>query len=320
MVTARFHLMLLALLVFYFVSRRFEYAADERGAELTGDAEAQISGLLKLSRLNLMPIQWGKGTGTWLTHPSTVRRAERVAAVSGMAAEQLEVILERHRMEVQSGAHASPPSDDRYAVPEATDPENLASAAKKHGSHQFKLWTSLLMHIVPPALFALGVHALHLQGNPAVLVYFIGAVLTPILSITYSAVLGVQGRHAEKVCRVDRSRRNGVSVSDTSIAVGFSPGAAVRFYGTNYYNWDIGLLDLTNTWLSYHGEQIQFSVSPTQIDGICIGQGGPSWWKFPRIYIRWKGTDGRPSVFSIASLEPCSIWELRRRTDALFAA
>jgi Zn-dependent protease with chaperone function len=36
--------MLLALLVFYFVSRRFEYAADERGAELAGDAEAQISG------------------------------------------------------------------------------------------------------------------------------------------------------------------------------------------------------------------------------------------------------------------------------------
>ena len=314
-----FILMLLALLVFYCVSRRFEYAADERGAELTGDAESQISGLLKLSRLNLMPIQWGKGTGTWLTHPSMVRRAERIAASSGMPADQLQAILERHRMEVQGGPHAAPASDDHYAIPEATDPEHLASAAKKHGSHQFKLWTSLLMHVVPPALFALAVHGFDLQGNPAVLVYFIGAVLTPILSITYSAVLGVQGRHAEKVRLADRFRRNGVSVGDTSIAVGFSPGAVVRFYGTNYYNWDIGLLDLSDTGLSYHGEQIQFSISPTQIDGICIGQGGPSWWRFPRIYIRWKGTDGRPSVFSIANLEPCSIRELRRRTDALFA-
>src|SRR5262249_19706315 len=82
-----FILMLAGLAVFYFVSRRFEHAADVRGAELTGCPEAQISGLLKLSRLNLMPIQWGKGTGTWLTHPSMVRRAERIAASAGMPTE-----------------------------------------------------------------------------------------------------------------------------------------------------------------------------------------------------------------------------------------
>src|SRR5262249_23313695 len=56
-----------------------------------------------------------------------------------------------------------------------------------------------------------------------------------------------------------------------------------------------------------------------QIDGICIGEGGPSWWKFPRVYVRWKDTTGKPSVFSLATMEPCSIWQLSKQTTDLYA-
>src|SRR5262249_36513343 len=64
------------LLVMYFFSRRFEFAADATGAWLTGNAEASITGLVKVHRLNLIPIRWGKWDERLLTHPSTVRRAE----------------------------------------------------------------------------------------------------------------------------------------------------------------------------------------------------------------------------------------------------
>src|SRR5262249_44625691 len=151
-------------------SRRFEYAADKRGVELTGDTEAQIGGLLKLSRLNLMPIQWGRGTGTWLTHPSTLRRAEHIAGASGMQPEQLQRILERYQTEVKSGLPAATGAAEHYAVPEATDPENLLSTARTQRRHQFHLWSSLLMHVAPPAIVAALVRIERLEGNAALLV------------------------------------------------------------------------------------------------------------------------------------------------------
>ena len=309
-----FILLLLGLLLFYFVSRRYEHQADERGALLTGDPEAQISGLLKLSRLNLMPVQWGRGTGSWLTHPSLLRRAESIAASSGMSADQLSAVLERHRMQSRSGAQADP-ADDHYAVPEATNPETLASTAKKQSSHQFRLWTALLVHVAPPGVFAWIVQSRHLHS--ALSVYLFGAVLTPLLSITYSLWLGVFGRKSLRTRLWRRFEREGSRISSDSMAVGFSPGAVVRFYGLNYYNWDIGLLDLSSGELSFHGEQVRFSIPANQINGMCIGQGGPNWWKFPRVYVRWKGADGKLAVFSIASLEPCTFWSVPRQARGL---
>jgi len=70
--------------------------------------------------------------------------------------------------------------------------------------------------------------------------------------------------------------------------------------------------------ISYIGEQVRFSLARQEIDSVCLGQGGPSWWKFPRVYIRWTRPDGTPSVFSIASLEPTSVWKVRKQTTQLF--
>lgn len=315
-----FVLILTALMLFYLLSRRFEFAADERAVALNGDAEAQISGLLKLSRLNLMPIQWGKATGTWLTHPSMVRRAQRIAAAAAMPAERLQAILEWHQVEVKSGAGnaALPLSEDHYSVPEATNPENLLSAATRHKGHQLRLWTLLVMHVIPPATIAAFVQFQRLEGDAALLCYVSGAIATPILCILVAAQLALWRRQAQRARLAQRFQREGLGVTESSIAVGFSPGALVRFYGTNYYNWDIGFLVLSGDRITYVGEQVRFSLTRQEIDSVCVGQGGPSWWRFPRVYIRWKRADGTPSVFSIASLEPSSVWKLGRQTALLF--
>lgn len=77
----------------YFFSRRFEYTADREAAKLTGDAEAQITLLVKLNRLNLLPMQWGKLQGKFLTHPSTLLRARAIARSAGVPAERVPDIL-----------------------------------------------------------------------------------------------------------------------------------------------------------------------------------------------------------------------------------
>ncbi len=65
----------LMLLTIFLVSRRNEFAADAGAAKLTGDPEAMITGLAKLSRLNTMPMQWGRIEEKTLTHPSMLRSA-----------------------------------------------------------------------------------------------------------------------------------------------------------------------------------------------------------------------------------------------------
>jgi hypothetical protein len=65
------------------------------------------------------------------------------------------------------------------------------------------------------------------------------------------------------------------------------------------------------------GEQAKFSLAASEIDGIVTGRGGPSWWKFERVYIRWKTGDGRNGIFNLNYLEPGSIWQTRARVRAL---
>jgi hypothetical protein len=314
-----FFLILTALMLFYLLSRRFEFAADARAVTLNGDAEAQITGLLKLSRLNLMPIQWGKATGSWLTHPSMVRRAERIAASAAMPAERLQAILERHQIDAKSGTGSTvlPLSADHYIVPEATDPENLLSAATKHKNHHLRLWTLLVMHVIPSATVAAFIRFQRVEGDAALICYLAGAVATPILCVLVAAQLAAVGRRAQRERLLQRFQREGLDFSQDGIAIGFSPGALVRFYGTSYYNWDIGFLVFSGDRISYIGEQVRFSLDRQEIDSVCLGQGGPSWWKFPRVYIRWKRADGTPSVCSIASLEPSSLWKIRKQAAHL---
>ena len=321
-----FVLIVAGLAVFYFLSRRFEHAADAGAVRLTGDAEAQITGLLKLSRLNLMPIQWGKATESWLTHPSTVRRAERIAAAAGMPAAQLHQILENYQsLEKTRAVKDVPPveggPDNYYALPEVSNPDTLRSAARKRRLMQLRLWASLLTHVVPPALVALFAEKWRLEGNPAFAVYVSGAILTVFLCQVVAVRLSVTGRAKQRALLAQRFQREGLPVGDRGdVAMGFAPGAVPRFYGVNHYNWDTGFLVLSKDELVYIGEQTRFALSANQIEGVCLGQGGPSWWKPQRIYIRWRDSaKGQVGAFSFSSLEPCSTWKVRQQVRDLYA-
>ena len=62
-----------------FISRRFEKVADLGACQLTGDPEAMISGLSRLSLISMYPQEWGRVTSGLTTHPSTRRRAQYIA-------------------------------------------------------------------------------------------------------------------------------------------------------------------------------------------------------------------------------------------------
>ncbi|HKV38051.1 MAG TPA: M48 family metalloprotease [Blastocatellia bacterium] len=80
-------------LLYYFSSRRFEYSADWWSAKKNGDPEAMITGLVRLTRYGRQPLERSWLDGILLTHPSTRRRAQRVARKAGIAPARLEELL-----------------------------------------------------------------------------------------------------------------------------------------------------------------------------------------------------------------------------------
>jgi Zn-dependent protease with chaperone function len=73
------------ILTFYFLSRRFEYAADAAGVELTRDPETAIHALVNLHRITKAPMHCDKLTELFMTHPALTRRARAIGEKGGIS-------------------------------------------------------------------------------------------------------------------------------------------------------------------------------------------------------------------------------------------
>ena len=160
---------------FYFLSRRYEFEADAGSVALAGDPEASITSLLKLGRLNLTPIQWGKASGAWLTHPATLRRVERMAEIGGVTPDRLRQILEQYR------SPAVPMrADDHYAVPVPPEDRRLAEGGSLARSRTNR-WLLIFFHWLPAALTALLIQWRNWQGIIQTTAYVLGLLATLFL-------------------------------------------------------------------------------------------------------------------------------------------
>jgi Zn-dependent protease with chaperone function len=73
------------ILAFDFLSRRFEYAADAAGLELTRDPETAIHALVNLHRITEAPMHCYKLTELFMTHPALTRRARAIGEKGGIS-------------------------------------------------------------------------------------------------------------------------------------------------------------------------------------------------------------------------------------------
>jgi Zn-dependent protease with chaperone function len=87
-------LMFLPILTFYFFSRRFEYAADEAGVELTQDPANAIRALTNLYRITQTPTHCDRLTELFMTHPSLTRRVRAIGESGRMPAEQISEVID----------------------------------------------------------------------------------------------------------------------------------------------------------------------------------------------------------------------------------
>lgn len=86
--------MFLPILTFYYFSRRFEYAADETGVELTQDPANAIRSLINLYRITQTPTHCDRLTELFMTHPPLTRRVRAIGESGRMPAERISEVID----------------------------------------------------------------------------------------------------------------------------------------------------------------------------------------------------------------------------------
>jgi len=222
---------ILAIVTFFpaFWSRRFEVAADAGAVQLTGDPRSAISALFKLSSLNMMPLHWSNWSEKWLTHPSSLRRAQAIARQSW------------HTARADSGdRRASIARNDHYILPTTVAPgAKILSTQKKLKSSVRATLAMLEAMILVPAAFAWlaryyakdpVLHELSTWRGPS-------RRLPPIWCWQ---ILRRSRPPRINRCPQRQLLKEGVEADAWGgVTVGFAPAASPRIYELNA-NWDIG--------------------------------------------------------------------------------
>lgn len=304
----------IGLLLFYAVSRRFERSADEGAVQLTSDPEALITGLLKISKLNLMPFQWSKSTGMFLTHPSMLKRVQHIASIGNVSDERLHQILSEH-----SNNSAVPDPADYYLVPDISNCVVTTTAQVQRS--QTNLLLLLAGHVLPATLVAWFAIRTGFVRAHAPIIYAVGAILCIVFYILMSRTIALRGRKKLRANFEQKFRREGLLLDyEKARVVGFSPGPHPRFYVANY-NWDNGLVIFRRGSLFFLGDQTRFRIPVEHIARVWIGQGAPSFLPVKRVYIQTVDpSTGRSDWLNFAQMERCSAFGLARQTRKLFEA
>jgi Zn-dependent protease with chaperone function len=291
--------------------RRFEREADADAVAIGADAEAFISALFRLDRLNLTPHEWSRFQETFLTHPSTARR---IAAISERAGISSEAVLQEFR--------AANETAERYGLPTAVqeavrDNPPLFSSEFKRKRAGYYLWVMMLSVIGPAfgaAWFSLEPWAQDFRWP----IYIAGIVASAIAVLLTMACSGRTALAALRPRLLHRWRMQGYDFPpQQTFYVGLSPHGSVRVY-EDCHEWDLGFIVLAPSQLSYLGEQTRFSLRPEQIRSIRVGPGEPSWWKTRRVYVEWCDPAKQLSgTFNLSPLNARSLWHSAKQADGI---
>lgn len=295
------------LLLFMILSRRNEFAADAGSAKITGNAEAMITALARITRLNTMPLHWTKLDEKLLTHPSTLRRVKRLAQGSGISEARLSQLL----------TESIAPSHDTYSIPATALPSGkiFSSQYKKRIAGRLA-WAGIATSSLVPAILALGVKRLDLSGGTLWFAYLAAFLLTIFLTLLVSNFVSMTGNRKLEDALRKKFGSGTASGGNRGRFVGFSPDSVPRIYEWNW-SWDLGLIELEGDRLVYRGEETSFALSRSEITSIALGPGPVGWLSTPSIYIAWRGSDGHSSTFNLRTMDAGSLLKMAVKTRSL---
>lgn len=283
---------------FLFVSRRFEYVADRRAAEWTGDAAALVSGLVRLARINHYPVAWSRAREWTLTHPSTRRRAEALVAKGLLPAEQARALL------------AAPADDaERWPVSPASS-ERVFGTPARHAQSALASW-ALLVACALPAVLVIAAADAFAPALPRLVLLASASTIAFVAAWFTADVASLAGFR-----RWRRALAARLSPPEDAlfVAVGpYDPGVVYE----NYADWDLGFLTLEPGWIRVRGEQCTFALPSDRVMGVLPEPGLPGWHPTPRVAVTWLDETGEPRTFVLRDADARSLREFPARTERL---
>jgi Zn-dependent protease with chaperone function len=311
------------LLTYYFVARRFEFTADATSIRATGDPEAMITGLVKLHRLNLLPLQWGRWNEKLLTHPSTVRRAQAIARVAQISEARVAQLLDQSAQPSSSSHYEGAGAASEYytlPTPDSLKQKVFSTEFKQSLAARSYLLSFVIM-VMLPVLLLMGVDSLGIFDWDLLVLaatLFSSAVVF-LLFLNFLPLLGskrLEGKmhlraESEGVVPLDMLRRGDATL------VGLSPGPAPRIFEGNY-SWDAGYLYTCGDGLFYCGEETRFSLRRDQVVQVQLGPGMPGWFRARSLYIVWRDAEsGSSAIFNLRPLAVGSVLKMNHAVRAL---
>ncbi|HOB51393.1 MAG TPA: M48 family metalloprotease [Acidobacteriota bacterium] len=276
-----------------FVRRRCERSADRAAVALTGDPESAITALVKLSRMNLVPIRWGFWDEQLGTHPATLRRAQTIAADHAIPAERLDALL----------LTPSAPVADGYPVPEEMrNPQRLFTAEFKSRQVMLNLLVMLGLFALAPALWFLRLETVGWTGTARWLALGAGPLVVLAVYLLTANFTQLSGYGAVRRQLAGRLRRQGVLTAEADGEfVGLAPEPHHRLY-EGHSVWDVGFLAWSDAGLAYAGDQCRFLIPRDEVAAVAAGAGPPGLLRTEEIRLHWRGPDGRERTWRLTAL------------------
>ncbi|MEM7230579.1 MAG: M48 family metalloprotease [Planctomycetota bacterium] len=283
--------------------RNNEYQADRLAVELTGNPRAMITALVKLGRINRMPLTWGRLQEFFSTHPSTTLRARRLADDSEIPETEWQALL-------------SPPESPPRVLP--LDQDIVFSNTTRRRVIDFLWWSRALFVSLVGVLVVWQLDRLFPEAS---LFWIYPLTLASICLAEHVAAHLFSTRTTRPLeTRIRRSlEKKGAEIPANAHFVGFSPGEAILVHD-GFYDWDLGFLAWNGGQLQLLGERTRLSLRRADIESIELGAGAPSFRKFPRLFIRWRdATTGRCGALHLKAADARTLWSLssdQRRLEA----
>jgi Zn-dependent protease with chaperone function len=286
--------------------RRFELEADTDEVVLTGDPEACITALVKLDRLNWMPIKASVWRDWLSTHPSTQHRIERMARLGDITAERLQELVEAPQIDPRRYPLPAEAMGDTWVFSREFRRRLVKSQQLSSSAGRVLIPALTAAFLVPLATSWPGARAIAAAGVAATL-FFCSLVINLQAAIAYARL--------ERRWRKRLEKEGLVGIAGEF--VGLFPGDAPRWYD-GAADWDIGLLVRTADQLIYLGEKVRFALRRDQVDSATVGTAVPNWPPFTRLYIRWHDKDqATAGTFGIWTGPAFSAWQCRAATSRL---
>jgi len=278
----------LPLLTIYFMIKSWR-RGEERKADLdsvrwSSDPEALVTGLVRVSRANGMPLEWGAPVSWMMGHPPTVDRLRAIAHAGRLPESRVAELLDESRQDPV----------DHYTEAEADvvlDDAAFSPALRRRVQVRLAWYGAL-------APIALGLPIPWLLER-------IGLSWWEVLVIGCLAGMIALSLGTEWIAGSvrDAVKSRAIARHGQGLFVGFSPASEPRLFDGSY-QYDQGIARFANGALEFAGDRGKFTLDRRLVQRVWLGDGPRHWTPRRVVYIECRPSPESALVtFSLQSLE-----------------